>query len=76
MTPQLMYDAITSLLQAVLNVSERLEAVRAEAIRGDVLVLQKTSRYALEQKDAAKLSLLCDEVLWLSEDVRKDAFWA
>jgi hypothetical protein len=60
---------MTRMLQVISRAADGLGKDRALLLREDVDVLYRTARYALQQQDQVKLERLCEEVLWLGQEV-------
>lgn len=70
MTQQLMYQAMSCLLHATLDISRQLDEVHAKQTRRKVKALQLAMTEALAEHNARRLSGLCDEIIRLGDEVK------
>jgi hypothetical protein len=73
-TQQHMYDMMTQMLQVISRVTDDITEAKILLLKEDIDVLQRTVQYAFQQQDQMKLERLCEEVLWLGQEVGQAVF--
>lgn len=71
MTQQVVYQAIVCILRATKTISKRLDPARATLIQKKIKTLELASRRAFEAHDCVKLRSLCDDVIHLGDEVKR-----
>jgi hypothetical protein len=69
-----MYDMMIGMLQVISRATDEITEAKALLLKEDIDVLQRTVQYAFQQQDQVKLERLCEEVLWLGQEVGQVVF--